>query len=110
MSTNLGDLLKKAGFEASARGAEPEPAAVPEAGVQFGPKVVLRATKRGRGGKTVTEIQGVLTSLDALARDLRTQLGVGAKPEGELIIVQGDQRTRLAALLEARGAKKVVVA
>lgn len=109
MSQNLGDLLKAAGLAASPQSEAPaEPSAPDAAGVSFGAKVVLRATRAGRGGKTVTEIQGVLSGHDALARELKKQLGLGVKVEGELLVAQGDQRDRLEKILTARGVKKIV--
>lgn len=109
MSTNLGDLLKQAGFADTGSAPEPEAALAEPEGPLFHSKVVLRATKKGRGGKTVTEVQGVLRDREQLAKDLRKQLGVGTSVEGELIVVQGDQRKRLEALLAKRGAKKIVL-
>lgn len=108
MSTNLGDLLKNAGLKPS--DSPVASAEVPSSGpaFTFGPKVVVRTTKRGRGGKTVTEVQGVLGDLAILAKSLRKRMGVGAKAEGALIIVQGDQRDRLIPMLTDHGAKRIV--
>ena len=105
MGTNLGDLLKARGFEASGNGPEPEPV---DEGALFAPKVVVRVTRKGRGGKTVTVIQGVLRDHASTAKTLKKTLGTGARVEGEEIVVQGDQRDRVADWLEAQGVKKVV--
>jgi len=108
MSTNLGDLLSKAGFQASESSPDaPEPTA-PQ-GPLFGPKVVLRISRAGRRGKTVTEVQGVLRDHADLAKQLRKKLGVGVTAEAELLIVQGDQRKRLEPMLAEQGAKKIVL-
>lgn len=108
MSTNLGDLLKQAGLRATERSEQEAVEPPPPEGAQFAAKVVLRVTRRGRGGKTVTEVQGVLRDLDDLAKSLRKSLGVGTSVEGELILVQGDQLKRLVPALTELGAKKVV--
>jgi translation initiation factor 1 len=68
----------------------------------------VRATRKGRGGKTVTEVQGVTDARDQVAKKLKKTLGVGARVEEELIVVQGDQRDRLVKWLEAQGVRKVV--
>ena len=105
--TNLGDLLRGAGFED--KGTAPEPA-TPEAKQQavFGPKIVVRKSRKGRGGKTVTEVQGVLSDRAGQAKALKKSLGVGAHVDGELLIVQGDQVDRVCRWLETQGVKKVV--
>lgn len=111
MSTNLGDLLKKAGFAPSAEPVSAGPAEpdVPEEpGARFARKVVLRITRAGRGGKQVTTIDGVLRDPDELARSLRKQLGVGVTVDGEQLVVQGDQASRLEPILREAGAKTVV--
>ncbi len=108
MSTNLGDLLRARGFRASSPPPNPEPEATADA-LRFAPKVVLRETRKGRGGKTVTVVDGVLGGRDALAKELRKRLGAGVRVEGEQIVVQGRMSTRIAAFLERRGARKIVV-
>jgi translation initiation factor 1 len=40
---------------------------------------------------------------------LKAQLGCGGVVEGEALVLQGDHRKRLPALLTGRGVKKVVV-
>jgi translation initiation factor 1 len=87
----------------------PEPAsASPLAG-----KIVVARTRKGRGGKTVTLVSGMSArgeALDALARDLRQALGCGAAVEdGERIVVQGDQVSRVRDLLASMGARRIVV-
>jgi len=111
MSTNLGDLLKKAGLQAGPPAPEPEPGVVevPEPGAWFARKVVLRTTRAGRSGKLVTAIQGVLRDHELLAQTLRKQLGVGVTVEDEQVLVQGDQTKRLDPLLRAQGAKTIIL-
>jgi translation initiation factor 1 len=89
--------------------AAPAPARGPD---PFAGKIVVAKTKKGRGGKTVTAIDGVALrgdALAALARELAKALGCGASVEGDRIVVQGEQQERVRALLEARGARRVVI-
>lgn len=65
-----------------------------------------RVERKGRGGKTVTLVEG-LDELadderDALARDLRKALGTGAKVEDGAIVVQGDVGERIKAWWSSR--------
>lgn len=90
---------------------EPAPPSGPLSGCG---RVVARMERKGHGGKIATVVDG-LTPLDArlrdaLARRLAKALGAGARVQGLTIVVQGDQRTRIEALLRAEGARRVVVA
>lgn len=107
---NLGDLLRAKGLEPSGKDVPQAPAPNPpeKANSPFAPKVVVRATRKGRGGKTVTEVQGIRGDLEAMAKKFKKTLGVGARVEEELIVVQGDQCDRMVKWLEKNGAKKVV--
>lgn len=63
-------------------------------------------SSRGRGGKTVTLIEGVqlpAAELRDLARDLRRQCGTGGALKNDTIEIQGDQRDAVVDQLEARG-------
>lgn len=111
MSGNFGDLLKKAGFAASAPApaAPPAtPAPAPPAAITFGPKVVVRMERKGHGGKTVTVLTGITSGLDAACGRLKRELGTAARIDGDSLIVHGDHRERLARWLEANGATQVV--
>jgi translation initiation factor 1 (eIF-1/SUI1) len=69
-------------------------------------RVTVRRERSGRGGKTVTVVEGPGlsgTDLSALARDMARSLGVGARLEETTIVVQGDQVDRLLTWLEQRG-------
>jgi len=82
----------------------------PAAKTVFAEKVVVARSKKGRGGKVVTTIAGVIPSaLETMAHDLRKALGCGATVEDALIVVQGDQAPRVRTFLEARGAKRVII-
>lgn len=107
---SLGDLLRARGLapaESSAPtdDAAPTPAAAP-ATPQPG-TLRVRHTRKGRGGKTVTLVEG-LDALDgsarsALAKRLRKALGRGARVEGEAIAVQGDARDAVSDWLDRDG-------
>ncbi len=66
---------------------------------------VGRETK-GRKGKGVTVITGLpLDAMDlaTLAKELKAQCGAGGKTRDGVIEIQGDQREKVMALLQARG-------
>lgn len=73
-------------------------------------KVVVRREKKGRGGKMVTIVEGIeARSLEALAGELKRELGCGANLEGTAVVLAGDQEERVKASLEARGFTDVVL-
>lgn len=75
-------------------------------------KLVVRREKAGRGGKTVTRLQGLRTSpegLQARAQMLAKALGTRAWVEDSDILVAGDQTPTLPRWLEAQGATRVIV-
>lgn len=93
--------------EAPATATQAPPAASAIAG-----KLVLRRERKGRGGKTVTVLEGVALTGEALerfGRELRQALGTGGGVEGSAIVLAGDQSERAAAWLRTRGASRVVV-
>lgn len=74
--------------------------------------IVIRREKKGRGGKTVTVVEGLGLPPEALAtmaQQLRRHLGSGAHVEGEAIVVTGAQTTRVRDWLSARGAGRIVI-
>ncbi len=76
---------------------------------RFADKVVVRMTKKGYGGKTVTVVSGVLeSSRDDLCTSVKKALGTGARVDGDDIVIQGDVVDRVVAFVENAGAKKVV--
>ena len=110
MQRSLSDLLAAAGLAVpDPTPAEPEVAPAAEAEPEaYGPKVVVRFTKKGRGGKKVTVVSGVVSGHAAILTRLRRELSVGGTlDEGELIL-QGEQVERVARWLESRGARQVV--
>ncbi len=74
-------------------------------------KLVVRRERKGRGGKTVTLVQGVALqgeALAAFARDLKKALGCGATVEETDVVLQGDLVDRVVTHLQKLGAGKVV--
>jgi len=66
----------------------------------------LRIEKSGRGGKTVTVVDGLPRNAEFLARllsDLKRACGAGGSAGETAVEIQGDQRERVRALLAARG-------
>lgn len=75
-------------------------------------KAVVRMERVGRGGKEVTVIEQLQLSLkerEKWLKALKGALGCGGTLEGDDLVLQGDHRERLPALLEQRGVRKVVV-
>jgi translation initiation factor 1 len=99
---------------------EPAPATNPKSPDSGDPKIpkgppraVVRMQRAGRGGKDVTFIEHLdlpARDREAWTKDLKAALGCGGKVEDDAIVLQGDQRKRLPALLTARGVRKIVVA
>lgn len=68
--------------------------------------VRLRRESKGRGGKTVTVIEGLPGDREALkaqAKKLKQHCGVGGAVKERLVEIQGDHRERIAALLREQG-------
>jgi translation initiation factor 1 len=66
----------------------------------------LRIEKAGRGGKTVTVVDGLPRNaafLAALAAECRRACGTGGAAQAATVELQGDHRERLRALLAAKG-------
>ena len=84
----------------------PENPATSEKGIA---RVVLRREKKGRGGKSVTRVEGLPPdTLSAWAKRAKRALGCGATIEGEDLILLGDLVGRAAAFFEAQGVRRVV--
>lgn len=95
----------------SSLGKKAEPARTPVTQVDVRPEqqnLIVEATKRGRGGKTVTLIKGLQLqeeSLEALCKTLKTKMGSGgAVKEGE-IEIQGNHSAKLVEELLKMGYK-----
>jgi translation initiation factor 1 len=93
---------------------EPQPSPVTKPSRAKGPaRAVVRMERTGRGGKEVTVIDHL--GLPPAAREqwlkaLKAALGCGGVVEEDRLVLQGDQRKRLPALLSERGVRKVTVA
>jgi translation initiation factor 1 len=73
-------------------------------------RAVIRMERKQRGGKEVTVVDKLAlppAELEKWCRELKQALGCGGSVDGELIILQGDLRQRLPAVLSARGVQKV---
>ena len=68
--------------------------------------------RSGRGGKEATVVEQLGLDpgeLDVWLKALKTALGCGGSVEGDALMLQGDHRKRLPAVLTARGVRKVIV-
>ncbi len=75
-------------------------------------RAVVRMERKGRGGKEVTVVEHLelpANQREVWLKALKNSLGCGGVVEGEALVLQGDQRERLPALLEARGVRKVTI-
>ncbi|MFN8490109.1 MAG: translation initiation factor [Caldilineaceae bacterium] len=64
--------------------------------------------RKGRGGKTVSVIKGIVNTpagKDALVKHLKTKLGTGGAVKRDDIEIQGDHREKIVALLNELGYK-----
>jgi translation initiation factor 1 len=92
--------------------APPAATPAPAPGGRTIPRAVVRLERTGRGGKDVTVVEQLNlspTERETWLKALKSSLGCGGTIEGDTLVIQGDQRTRLPALLTARGVKKVIV-
>jgi translation initiation factor 1 len=69
-------------------------------------KVTVRLDRKGRGGKSVTVIEGLqipLKEREALLKQLKAKLGTGGTVREGCLEIQGDHRDTLVAELEKLG-------
>lgn len=76
------------------------------------PRAVVRYERKGRGGKEATVIEQL--ALSAAERStwlqaLKQSLGCGGTVEGEALVLQGDQRSRVREWLAGRGVARISV-
>jgi translation initiation factor 1 len=84
-------------------------AAVPA--LQGNTPVRVGRERKGRGGKTVSLIMGVMSresGRQALLKLLKSKLGTGGALEDDTIIIQGDHRERIVEILTELGYKAKV--
>ncbi|QHN64447.1 translation initiation factor [Bergeyella cardium] len=70
--------------------------------------LICKYEKKGRNGKPVTLIEGFEGSTDelkAIAKRLKTQLGIGGSEKDGVIIIQGDNRDKVMQILKDMGYK-----
>lgn len=75
-------------------------------------RAVVRIERKGRGGKEATLVEKLDLPSPALAAwldEAKRALGCGGAIEGGALVLQGDQRERIARWLERRGVRKVTV-
>ena len=91
--------------------AGPAPAAAAPAKEPKGPaRAVVRLERKQRGGKEVTVVEKLGLQPAQLATwcsELKKALGCGGSVEGDAIVLQGDLRARLPAVLTSKGVGKV---
>lgn len=74
-------------------------------------RAVVRIERKGRGGKEATIVEKLELSATELARwlkELKSALGCGGVVEDDALVLQGDQRERVASWLEKQGVGKVI--
>jgi translation initiation factor 1 len=75
-------------------------------------RAVVRMERKGRGGKEVTVVEKLglkPADLEQWCKDLKQALGVGGTVDADMIVLQGDLRERVAAVLEKKGVSKVTI-
>ncbi|MBP8805358.1 MAG: translation initiation factor [Kofleriaceae bacterium] len=94
--------------------AGPAPTQAPPPLPPKGPaRAVVRLERKGRGGKEATVIEKLALApaeLERWCKELKAALGCGGVVDGEAIVLQGDLRPRLEAVLTKRGVRKVTIA
>jgi translation initiation factor 1 len=93
--------------------AGPAKAAPGEKPAPKGPaRAVVRMERKGRAGKEATIVEKLElkpAELETWCRALKVALGCGGAVDGDAIVLQGDLRKRVEAVLIARGVRKVTV-
>jgi len=95
-------------------GLAPAPAARPAAprATPAPARAVVRIERKGRGGKEATVVEKLGLPPGALVvwlDDAKRALGCGGVIEAGALVLQGDQRERIARWLEQRGVAKVTI-
>jgi translation initiation factor 1 len=75
-------------------------------------RAVVRIERKGRGGKEATLVEKLDLPPPALAAwldEAKRALGCGGAVEDGALVLQGDQRARIARWLERRGVRKVTL-
>ena len=95
------------------RGPETPPEPERAAAAPKGPaRAVVRLERKGRGGKEVTVVEQLglpESGLGEWLKALKGALGCGGAVEGDTLVLQGDHRDRVRALLDQRGVRRISV-
>lgn len=76
--------------------------------IQGNQPVYVRLERKGRGGKTVSLVDGVLSPAagkQALLKHLKSALGTGGALKEDVLEIQGDNRDRIVEILTGLGYK-----
>jgi translation initiation factor 1 len=71
-------------------------------------KLKVSLDKSGRAGKAVSLVEGFsgpAAELEKLAKELKNLCGTGGSAKEGQILIQGDQRSKIAGFLEKKGAR-----
>ncbi len=71
-------------------------------------KLIVKIDRKARGGKQVTVVEGFIgkeEDLVSLSKTLKTKCGVGGSAKDGIILIQGDQRDKITAILTDLGYK-----
>ena len=84
-----------------------------ESNVGKGERLEIRREKSGRGGKTVTTVQGIPKSLgkekrEKLLKRIKASLGTGGTWSGDEMELQGDRRAEVLEWMRAMGFRPVL--
>jgi translation initiation factor 1 len=115
---SLGDFLKQAGYtpsntedEGELKQADDNKKSPKPAHRSDTEKIIIRKERKGRGGKTVTFVEGLHRTepeLKEMAKKMRKSLGCGSTVEGSCIVLQGDQVVRATTWLAENGLKTTI--
>lgn len=115
LAQNPFGALSSLGLPAAPKSA-PQPAAVKPAATAVAPaknrgRVDIRRETGGRGGKTVTIVDGFvgigLPEKEQLAKKMRAACGCGGTVKDGAVVIQGDQRETVARILSEAGFRPV---
>lgn len=91
-------------FNYTSEGDEPEAELLPPEKQ----KLVVRIDRRNRGGKQVTVVEGFVgpsDDLEDLGKKLKSKCGTGGSAKDGVILIQGDMRDKVVAILTSMGYK-----
>lgn len=71
--------------------------------IQDEPLLCKYEKRRGKATTIIAGYNGAKSDFKQLAKDLKTQLGVGGSVKNDEIIIQGDYRQKIMTLLEEHG-------